>query len=75
MSELKITYDSEGNKYIKYKYAFYSCDKSIDDMAYNGKCIVKKTVDKRKMNLKSNAFIHLFAKKIGCIRFICPKLG
>ena len=40
MSGLKITYDSEGNKYIKYKHAFYSRDKNIDDIAYNGKCIV-----------------------------------
>ncbi len=40
--ESTITYDSEGNKYIKYKQEFYSCDKTIDDIACNGKCIVKK---------------------------------
>ena len=40
MSELKISYDSEGNKYIRYKNASYSCDKNINDIAYNGKCIV-----------------------------------
>ena len=39
MSELKISYDSEGNKYIRYKNASYSCDKNINDIAYNGKCM------------------------------------
>ena len=42
MSKLKITYDSEGNQYIRYKHASYSCDKNINDIAYNGKCIVHK---------------------------------
>ena len=42
MSELKISYYSEGNKYIRYKNVSYSCDKNINDIAYNGKCIVYK---------------------------------
>ena len=42
MSESKISYDSEGNKYIRYKSASYSCDKNINYIAYNGKCIVYK---------------------------------
>ncbi len=34
---MKITYDTGGNEYIRYKYASYSCDKNMDDIAYNGK--------------------------------------
>ena len=48
MSGLKLTYDSEGNKYIRYKHASYSCDKNINDIVLIGKCIAKKEFDKYK---------------------------
>ena len=42
MSELNISYDSKGNEYIPYKKVSYLCDKNINDIAYNGRCIVYK---------------------------------
>ena len=40
MSELKISYDSDGNEFISYKNATYACEENINDIAYNGKCFV-----------------------------------